>query len=336
MERALENAADENSSYIAVINSTLTRNSANISGGAIFTNDADLLAVCCKCKFEVEEANLVAFGVTNVERPGQNITERPNSCEDHWVGNRALMEEGHDLFATTVTTACLCYSVENCENCTESYLIPDYRGGDELAPIRIKLMDAFHQVAFGDEEISVDLDPDLKTVIMSDEVTFKLAAETNITGIRLKGKIGTTRKLMLKFRPDFIPSLEVSVQLRDCIAGEELGQDKDTCNFCVNGSYSFSNSSNCRNCPADATCRGSTVTPDDNFWHYSSQSIRIRECLVKEACANETRSETLRRQAEHAHALNNILHYSDNDKYNQCAPVRKQHLYHSTVQCRAS
>lgn len=337
VERGVESAAENFRPYMVVVNCNVTNNNASITGGALFTNEADLMAVCCNCTFEVKETArrfssdpLTRFiarplGVTHVTRPGHSITANPNSCRDVWVGNRAMSTRGGNIFGTTAIDVTLCTSKNNCVNGSKTLKISKHTSGEDLEHINMTLVDAFGQIALGQPEMSVKVSANLRIASLRGESSFKVETMATLKGINLQGKIGTTLRLTLSFDPGTLPDLSIEVDLRDCLPGEEVRSDMEICSICKDGFYSFDPNQKCNTCPFNATCKQSTITPDPGFWHYTSQSAQIQECMVRDACDFYGRSGNLTDQARVSHLQNTTLFYDDNDKYKQCSEVRNCH-----------
>lgn len=319
VEREIENVVKSANPYMVLVKCIITGNKANTTGGAVFTSEADLLAVCCNCKFEVEEGvfDFQPFGVINATKPGRDITMNPWPCKNRWPGNKAIRGEGGDLFATLATEVYL-HTTSNPVNCKNTLKIANHSSGEDLESITMILMDAFGQPAIGQPDMFVGVTTDTNNAVLRGNLDFKVNTITQLTGMNLRGRIGTRQTLTLLFNPSFLPDVKIEVELRDCLPGEEVGSANELCHVCEDGFYSFDTTSQCKSCPSDATCGLSTITPDDKFWHYTSRSIQIQKCMVRDACEYDGRTDKLKRQARDAHFQNVTLFSDDNEKYTQC------------------
>ena len=84
----------------------------------------------------------------------------------------------------------------------------------------------------------------------------------------------------------FIP---LTILLRNCSIGE-IYLDDQSCFICNKGTYSLLDPSsqvvkNCKNCPANAFCKGGKyISPLYGYWRYSNNSQIILKCSTEESC----------------------------------------------------
>ena len=85
----------------------------------------------------------------------------------------------------------------------------------------------------------------------------------------------------------FSSSLDLIVEVRECIVGEALGAD-GSCTQCEPGKYLLELSEQpqvCSDCLANADCfGGAMLAPSPGYWRPSNNSVYIYECYVKSAC----------------------------------------------------
>lgn len=82
-------------------------------------------------------------------------------------------------------------------------------------------------------------------------------------------------------------SAPVTVHIRDCQSGEVRGINKDVCDRCPSGQYSFDalNPTCDSPCPANADCLGGRVmTPKLGSWHSNATSTLMHSCPNQDAC----------------------------------------------------
>lgn len=112
------------------------------------------------------------------------------------------------------------------------------------------------------------------------------------------------------------------VKVRDCRQGEiDIAGNWSTsfrCEKCPIKTIGINPKQDCRDCPDNAECDGTTVVPNSGYWHESTLSLKIYECLTDEACQYDGRTETLRNESV---KTGSELAY--NQGYSLCKKVRE-------------
>lgn len=86
-------------------------------------------------------------------------------------------------------------------------------------------------------------------------------------------------------------TLETSaaVYLQSCIDGEEeitQTSGRTVCNLCDSGNteFSFESKAACQDCPSHASCRGTNITVEKDYWRAGAESTIVRKCSLLDAC----------------------------------------------------
>ena len=311
-------------SHMVVANSSFTSNIAQVTGGALFTSTPDAIDVCGMPYVEdrLKHNPEVRAGVYRLPRlQNSSLAHVDRACLKTWTGNKAANGEGGDILASFATSVAVstdeltCHIVEGC-----LISIMNHTSGGDLAPISVKLIDAFGKLALGHPHIQVHIS-EPPNAILSNHLFACKRAEAPMTGIRLLAKVNNTYDLTLSFEPQILGSVKLQVQVRECLPGETHDDLNEKCNSCGQDSYSFDPSKNCQRCPLFAKCSPSTIIPERYFWHSTSKSDHLQRCITQEACSFEGREHILWEQAWNAHSSNEYLDYRNNSRYHQCKKV---------------
>lgn len=317
--------------FFAVTKTDFIGNTATKAGGAVFTNSPEAIDVCCDCDLHAEEKISEPVGID--KRPGITEVKRlasvgiigsDNPCEQTWVDNVAELQGGGNVFATSAKSMKVCKtSTGECVDGATAVQIWNHSSGHDLEPITIELIDAFDHPAFGPPDMQIRVDA-AANVVLSGQKIVEVGVNTSLDSIRMQAQVGQTHNLTVSFAPSILSNITLQVQVRQCVSGEMLHPSGERCDTCGEGLYSFNPLRGCIECPSsNARCNGSTITPNDQFWHFTSQSVNIHKCFIRTACEYENRTMILQRQAREAHASNVTLSYDDG--YQQCAMVRVDH-----------
>eukprot|EP00803_Ostreobium_quekettii_P007713 evm.model.scf_594.3 EVM.evm.TU.scf_594.3 scf_594:63213-65071(-) len=310
------------SDYMVVMNSNFTRNAAAVEGGALYTDAPRAVDVCCACELEEMTATGDRAGPLTFRRPwGHGISGRPNPCNSTWAGNTAGI--GGDVVATTIASAMLCHGPGHCMDDGNIFQVQNHTSGEELSPINVILSDAVGNPPLATNAL-IRIRESSPDVILAGGLIVEAAANTTLSGMRMTSSINRAHDLTLTFDPSILSDARIRVNVRACLAGEngenlEIGSGAvEICSTCPDGFFSFEPSENCTICPVKATCRSSTVTPEEGLWHSSSKSVQIHKCIRADACKYDGRGERLTQQSWPAHFEGNTLDYKNNTRYGQC------------------
>ena len=180
-----------------------------------------------------------------------------------------------------------CHSPENCARNTSD-------------GIKIAVKDAFNQTITGGiadagkipssvhrltESFCTELNVHLESTNIVGETDYR--AIDGILNMNRTEGIGIGRTSEIIFRYGELET-NLTFSTRECFPGEnEAGY---VCQPCPVDRYSFDASSTCRDCENHAKCSGrSSLVPVDGYWHSTPFSPQFHECIIKEACAYESR-----------------------------------------------
>lgn len=324
MEQGGEDLVQLEPSHMVITNTSFTSNTAQLTGGALFTSKPDAIDVCGMPKVSevLEFHSQFRAGVTELPRlTNASLSHNHMACLNTWTGNLAANHQGGDIVASDATSVEISTDQLTCwieEGCSIS--IVNHTSGGDLAPINVKLTDAFGQLALVQPDMQVHIIPPPE-VILSSRLFAIQRAEANVTRVRLWAKVNTTYYLLLSFEPQILGNTTLEVQVRECLPGETRDELNLDCQSCGQDQYSFDPSGDCKSCPLFAKCSPSTITPERYFWHSSSKSDCIQRCISQEACSFEGREDILQRQAWNAHSTSEYLDYHNNSMYQQCKEV---------------
>eukprot|EP00803_Ostreobium_quekettii_P009943 evm.model.scf_126.4 EVM.evm.TU.scf_126.4 scf_126:87323-93458(+) len=324
MDEGSSGSQDPRGGFMVLAQSAFMNNAADMAGGAIFTNAPEALDVLCNSDLRVIESlgndtRTSRPGVDGIQRvPPVRVTDRPDICGQTWSGNSAAKEDGGNVLATTAVKAMVCKdSPRSCVNQGGTITVANHTSGGVLEAISVELIDAFGRPAFGQSTVLLRATTNETDSTLGGAVIAQIGAKSRLTSIRLQGSVNRTHNFTLSFDPEILPSINIEVHIRSCLAGEFLDSGNEICLQCPDGRYSFGPSQGCFACPPNSDCRPSTITPKEHFWHSTSQSTQVHECILKEACKYNGRDAALRAAARDAHANGTFLVYDD-ERYQQC------------------
>ncbi|GMH35879.1 hypothetical protein BSKO_03747 [Bryopsis sp. KO-2023] len=266
---------------VVLKNPNFIGNSAKLAGGGVFVSTVDALELLCDWKKR----------------------NRPVEACPGWHSNSIEGGNGYGpVFASPLASAEL--SQEN---------ISGHKSGDPLPAFNVTLMDGWGQMMRGSDSLRVDLKSadDLLSGQRSDVPKEGVAV---FTGTVAKGRPGPY-SLKVRLPPSAaVEDLELKVEIRKCRIGELDTGGGMECQLCSGKQYSFNPSdSHCQVCPPNAICEGSgaTVIPKPGFWHSTSRSTRLHQCLSPTACEFPNREDALTEKAKLAHWGNHTLTHQD-------------------------
>lgn len=317
--------------FFSITKTDFIGNRAEKAGGALFTNAPKAVDICCNCELhKVEKIEEVVGidkrpGITELTRlPSTGIMGRENPCMETWIGNIATLRDGGNTSATSARSMKICKnSTGECIDGGTPMQLWNHSSGHDLEPITIEFVDEFGHPAFGPPDMQIRVTA-AKHIVLSGEKIVEVAATTTLDSIRMQARVGHTHNVTLSFVPSILPNITLQVHVRKCVLGEMQNAHGERCDACGEGLYSFDPLQKCLECPsANARCNGSTITPNEQFWQFTSRSVKVHKCFLRGACEYESRADTLQTEAREAHGLDVTLSYIDG--YSQCAPVRMCH-----------
>ena len=315
--------------YLAVAGTIIAGNNAHRAGPALFTNSPEKVDVCCSCVLNktffgppVGDSNYfnpnLRVGVDDIVRVSRSgIAENPYPCPETWINNTVSVEGESGAVATQANSTRICIGNTTCSDEGRTLRILNHTSGTDLENVTIELLDIFGFRAFG-QESQVSISSQDPRVLLSGQLLENFNTGTHLSSIRLVARINNTYNLSLAFHPIKLNPEVIQVAVRGCLPGEELDDNGEGCTACGEGLYNFNPADGCLECPDDASCQGHTATPRNGFWHSTSKSIQMHECILPSKCAFVGRATTLRAQAFQAHLNGSILPFQDNEIYTQC------------------
>ena len=322
-------AKDADSHFLGLSQNRFVNNIANLTGGAIFTNSPNALGVCFNCSTLRVESTPTPWDplkrVTDIKKElTKGVLENIDVCDICWTGNVADRQESGGNVATTATTMRLCNAgTDECVVGDGLSLLLNHTSGEDLEKINITLLDAFNKPALGQPRMRLDIRANVANVSLTGQLSSDFDHVTSLTDVRVRGPLNSRFNLTLSFVPNILKNINIEVEIRDCMAGEIKDADAEGCTNCGPGLYSFHPDQPCMPCPENAKCSPSTITPEDGFWHSTSKSTQVHECIVDVACSKVNRVNDLEEAAMEAHRNGSVLFY-DNPRYKQCADVSVQ------------
>lgn len=184
-------------------------------------------------------------------------------------------------------------------------IIKSQSSGHALPDIKVTMTDAFGSVSPTIATLSVSLitESGYSDLAIPPAVGEQFTGTTNVTGIKLTAHPGEYR-LLIKVQTLEgtlqVAKKEVQVRVRKCKVGEISMKKEMECFKCPANFYSFDPSQEwCKSCPSEkAHCNGTTLTPLNGFWQWSSHSDSILPCLNEKACSYDGRLDRLTNRAQ--------------------------------------
>eukprot|EP00803_Ostreobium_quekettii_P011089 evm.model.scf_567.3 EVM.evm.TU.scf_567.3 scf_567:58789-75972(+) len=277
---------------MAVHNSRFQANNADTSGGALFAHASEVFEINC------------GGGAAGGHSFRNLTTFDPELCG--WANN-TVSDTGYGAVVATVPVS--------------AQIVPNrivgHSSGELLKTVVVTIVDGLNQTVNSRETlVEVGVAELQAAFVFGQEASHTEGGRATFDGTFLKAQPGTYQ---LEYSYVGIEApMVLEVEVRPCAMGEvERGQGS-ICEPCQTNLYSFNpKDSECKTCPtANAFCNGSTITPLKGYWHSTSRSPQIAECLHVEPCDYKMRKEKLAILAAEAHASNKTLM---GDEYPLCA-----------------
>ncbi|CAD7699384.1 unnamed protein product [Ostreobium quekettii] len=281
---------------MALRNSQFLGNNAGMSGGALFSHLPDAFEINCV----PNDSEPLTFRSLDVFQP--------ELCG--WTNN-TVAESGYGPVMATIPVS--------------AKLVPDriegHSSGKMLETVVVTVVDAVGQtVNSRDTLVGVTADERFGALVFGQRAAETEAGRANFSATFLTALPGSY-EVNFSF-PGIMAPMVLPVEVRNCVVGEVERLEERTCKVCETNLFSFNPlEEECQPCSeANAFCNGSTITPLKGYWHSTSRSVQIIECLHFEPCDYRNRTEILASLAAEAHASNKTLM---GDDYPLCAPGYK-------------
>lgn len=243
---------DAESHFLGLSQSPFINNSANFTGGAIFTNSPNAVGVCINCStLRVESTPTPEKPLKRVikikKEYTKGILDNTDACDLCWVRNVAGKQEGGEHVATTATTTRLCnVASHECLSGDGLLTLSNHSSGEVLQDINITLLDVFSKPALGQPIMRLEIKADMTDVSLSGQLSADFAHATSLAYIRAEGLVNSRFNLTLSFSPNILSNVDLEVELRGCLAGEIEDADYRCCPTCGTNLYSFHPNQTCR------------------------------------------------------------------------------------------
>lgn len=215
-------------------------------------------------------------------------------------------------------------------------LISNHSSGQSnpLPVISLEILDQMDQrisAGIADSILSVhvssELDRNGSSILAGQIDAIAEAGVVNFSALAILAPAGNYH---LEFLPprQSIRSVVSEIQVRSCLLGEINNTASSICEFCGFESFSFSTERRqCETCPTHGRCNGgSSLVPEEKYWHSSPFSTILHECFHQEACNYKNRTQRLEeqhflRKQDFLSRLQDDAEGADitNDEYPQCA-----------------
>ena len=165
-------AKDAESHFLGLSQSPFINNSANLTGGAIFTNSLSALGVCFNCStLRVESTpspEEPLKRVTSIKKDStKSVLDSIDSCDLCWMGNMADEQEGGRDVGTTATTMRICnVGSHECVNQDDLLMLLNHTSGEDLQEINIILLDVHNKPALGQPRMRLEIKANVTDVIL--------------------------------------------------------------------------------------------------------------------------------------------------------------------------
>ena len=277
---------DVSCTFVAVTGSSFLNNSANTSGGAIFTRDHRVLRYSCS-----REDDSDALPQLDV------LTSVRDMCPE-WTGNRAG-RYGPTVASYINTVRGL--TVDGNDNSKMKLLennrlvARNHKSGDALPTVLLEPLDGYDQgspIGTGNEYIQATMhSPD---GFFSGGMIMSLDRQRNrfppISGLQSPGSY----RILIDFSEPYLRHFTIDVDVRSCRVGEFSQDNGALCLPCSGSQYNFDpNATECATCPENGDCTTNVILPKRGHWHRTPCSKHIQRCISRKACDFEAREEKL-------------------------------------------
>ncbi|CAD7704619.1 unnamed protein product [Ostreobium quekettii] len=317
--------------YFRVAQSHFVGNTADETGGALFTNVPRSVYIVCDGMEDTFEGVLPSSGY-DLQQPVPNPRAHP--CKETWVGNAARNPRGGNVMATAAVASRVCTSgaaacVETSRGCRGDVRtcsvkgppihIANHTSGRVLEYFAVEVLDLFGKPAYGQMDLMrIVVRVEDPGAFAFGQLIVDAGGVANFTDVRFLGGVNRTYSMVLNFEPKHLPDINLRVSVRGCLPGEVLDVQKEHCVECPEGMYSFDPMQECKGCPSEAKCGPSTITPNDGYWHSKSTSAKVHQCASKYGCQYKDRSAKLEFQARQLHYDGKSMGFDDG-QYQQCS-----------------
>ena len=313
-----------------VLSGSIFKHNVAEVGGALFVSNPATVNISCSQEHATRSSN----------PPSENDTQNTRTLKaldavcSSWTSNNAHLY-GNQV-ASYAKKAIWCVEEKSNKGGRRWQQIEGYnhsichhRSGDPLPSIRLQMVDAFDQ----GPAVKADDDASVRVVMWSEpkdhalfpgNVTMMMTNGTaefsQINGLQVPGNY----VVRIDYSDAELPGVEIDVNIRSCIIGEELSEDHKLCVQCPETQYNFSpEESGCRECPSHANCKQrNVIQPESHYWHDHPCSTHMQQCLSSEACVFDQRASHLAKLTEDIENCNYSTASPNEYTERQCKEVR--------------
>ena len=294
-------------------NTTFSRNSAEIAGGAIHASYLDAIRFRCSA---AGDADLVFYR----QREWQSLFHL-KSVKDmcaSWRHNQATNYGPNVGTYPAIAQMTIKGSKESKTESGEEYVFEEHRSGKEMPTMMVELLDELRQgPARTRRPVKASLSSldDFLIGTVTIEMKHGTAAFRGIRGFVPAGD----HNLTLQFDDETVESISIVVSVRNCSIGEVVSAGS-LCADCSSTTYNFVHTANvCHPCPMKGNCEGRIILPDEGYWQKTPCSAHLRKCLTSHACSFEGRSDELTKLTEELDSCPSDEAWIQNYTQSQCA-----------------
>ena len=306
--------------FVAMTDTTLAGNEAKVAGGGVFVGY--LKAIRFRCSAEPDNERATFYKKAEWEK--LRVLERADDICRSWRSNEALVYgQAVGTYATVAQMTTV--SDEGKESVTssgEEYVVAQYRSGDELPAMDLRLVDGLGQKPARSYRTVEAVLSASDSFLQGSIVVPMQRGEGSLSNIRGFVPAGSYSLTFAFGEETAMESISITVVVIGCLIGEILSGGS-ICVNCSTTTYNFRPSSSfCQTCPEDGDCETHVIIPNEGYWHRTPCSEHLQRCLTSYACTFEDRSAKLREMTEDLKRCDFDQEWTDNYALAQCTKVR--------------
>ena len=306
--------------FVAMTDTTLADNEAKVAGGAVFAGYLQAIRFRCSS----EPGNERATFYEKAEWEKLTVLERADDICRSWRSNEALVYgKAVGTYATVAQMTTV--SDEGKESVTssgEEYVVAQYRSGDELPAMELRLVDGLGQKPARSYRTVEAVLSASDSFLQGSIVVPMQRGEGSLSNIQGFVPAGRYSLTIAFSKEKVIESISITVVVSGCLIGE-IQSARSICVNCSTTTYNFHpTSSFCQTCPEDGNCETHVIIPNEGYWHRSPCSGHLQRCLTSYACMFEDRLAKLREVTEGVKRCDLDREWTDDYALVQCTKVR--------------
>ena len=306
--------------FVAMTDTTLAINEAKFAGGGVFAGYLQAIRFRCSA----EPGNERATFYEKAEWEKLTVLERADDICRSWRSNEALVYgQAVGTYATvaqmtTVSDA----GEESVTSSGEEYVVAQYRSGDELPAMDLRLVDGLGQKPARSYRTVEAVLSASDSFLQGSIVVPMQQGEGSLSNIQGFVPAGSYSLTIAFGEETAMESISITVVVSGCLLGEILSGGS-ICENCSTTTYNFyPTSSFCQTCPEDGNCETHVIIPNEGYWHRTPCSGHLQRCLTSYACMFEDRSTKLREVTEGVKRCDLDREWTENYARAQCTKVR--------------